>query len=445
VLACPSSVITLSGMRNFIPTQAAGLAALEHFVNGGNAGAKYERNRNTDFGPAPSAANAYAVSHLSPYIRHRMLTETQVLKTTLTRETPEAAEKFIQEVCWRTYWKGWLEHRPEVWQRYTEERDNASAMNPATAKAISQAARGATGIQCFDAWADELVSTGYLHNHTRMWFASIWIFTLNLPWASGADFFMQHLCDADAASNTLSWRWVAGLHTVGKHYLARADNIARYTNQRFNPRGQLNESAQPKTESNTAKRSLNPATNQQENFQSKPISSATVRTQSIDSRSWLLVHDEDLSPDDWLLQEQLAGVIVLNSANTRSTNGVGEVSAAFNQGALNDVTKRLQKRWQLKDQQIIHCGSPAHLAKQLEGHQVFAKAPIVHAWIPVGPTRDALTAPIKQLRSQGATFQSVLSEWDQLAWPHATKGFFQFRTRIPELLHEIGDATGRLV
>ncbi len=78
-------------------------------------------------------------------------------------------------------------------------------------------------------------SAGYLHNHARMWFASIWIFTLRLPWVLGADFFMRHLCDGDPASNTLSWRWVAGLHTRGKTYLARASNIATYTGGRFTP------------------------------------------------------------------------------------------------------------------------------------------------------------------------------------------------------------------
>ena len=61
-----------------------------------------------------------------------------------------------------------------------------------------------TGIEGFDDWARELVDTGYMHNHARMWFASIWIFTLRLPWALGADFFLRHLLDADAASNTLS-------------------------------------------------------------------------------------------------------------------------------------------------------------------------------------------------------------------------------------------------
>lgn len=431
-------------MRNFIASQAAGAFALEHFVAAGKAGLKYERDRNTDFGPVPMSANTLSVSQLSPYIRYRMLLETQVLSKTLARETRLTADKFIQEVCWRTYWKGWLENRSEVWRRYTEERDEISNTNAALAKAIDQATRGATNIQCFDAWVEELVSTGYLHNHTRMWFASIWIFTLNLPWAKGADFFMQHLCDADAASNTLSWRWVAGLHTAGKHYLARADNIFRYTNQRFNPRGQLNESAPPKTESVGAQSRLMGSSNIHPNFQSMPISCATVREKGVDKRAWLLLHDEDLSPDDWLVQDQIAGIIVLNSASTRSANGIGHVSAKFNDGALDDATNRLRRRWHLDDQQVIYCASPTHLAKQLGVQQTFAEARIVHAWIPVGSTRDALTDPVNQLRNQGITFQSVLSEWDQMAWPHATEGFFKFRARIPELLNEIVVSRGSI-
>ena len=63
-----------------------------------------------------------------------------------------------------------------------------------------------------------------------MWFASIWIFTLNLPWELGANFFYKNLLDADPASNTLSWRWVAGLHTEGKFYLARQENIEKFSN-----------------------------------------------------------------------------------------------------------------------------------------------------------------------------------------------------------------------
>ena len=92
---------------------------------------------------------------------------------------------------------------------------------------------GATAIEPFNDWVRELKETGYLHNHARMWFASIWIHTLELPWYLGADFFLKHLLDGDEAVNTLSWRWVAGLHTKGKTYLARASNIEKYTNGRY--------------------------------------------------------------------------------------------------------------------------------------------------------------------------------------------------------------------
>jgi hypothetical protein len=66
-----------------------------------------------------------------------------------------------------------------------------------------------------------------------MWFASIWIFTLKLPWQLGAEFFMKYLFDGDPASNTLGWRWVAGIQTIGKHYLASSSNINKYTNNKY--------------------------------------------------------------------------------------------------------------------------------------------------------------------------------------------------------------------
>tara|TARA_B100001113_G_scaffold339277_1_gene322247 strand:- start:743 stop:1462 length:720 start_codon:yes stop_codon:yes gene_type:complete len=77
-----------------------------------------------------------------------------------------------------------------------------------------------------------------------MWFASIWIFTLNLPWELGARFFLKYLFDGDAASNTLSWRWVAGIQTQGKNYIARESNIRKFTNQRY-LNTILNENASP--------------------------------------------------------------------------------------------------------------------------------------------------------------------------------------------------------
>ncbi|MEM8785493.1 MAG: FAD-binding domain-containing protein, partial [Pseudomonadota bacterium] len=224
------------------PTRAAGLEQLEGFLP--RAGRDYAATRNFDFGPDRRGN----VSVLSPYTRHRLVTEEEIVARVLKRHSRSAAEKFIQEVFWRTYWKGWLEHRPSVWSDYQADvRAAAQALQTASGlrSAFEAAVTGRTGIDCFDFWAEELVETGYLHNHARMWFASIWVFTLRLPWELGADFFLRHLLDGDPASNTLSWRWVAGLHTQGKNYLARASNIAKYTDGRFELAAGLDERAGP--------------------------------------------------------------------------------------------------------------------------------------------------------------------------------------------------------
>ena len=96
----------------FIPTREAGLGRLKAFLP--LAGREYAALRNYDFGQE----NHLSVSMLSPYIRHRVLNETEVLKSVLRSHSQKNAEKFIQEIFWRTYWKGWLEMRPTVWAEY---------------------------------------------------------------------------------------------------------------------------------------------------------------------------------------------------------------------------------------------------------------------------------------------------------------------------------------
>ncbi|MEM6761405.1 MAG: FAD-binding domain-containing protein, partial [Pseudomonadota bacterium] len=215
------------------PSRRAAFARLEAFVP--KAGRQYASGRNTDRG----AGAHTSVSLLSPYLRHRLVLEQEVLAAVRAKHSVQGAEKFISEVFWRTYFKGFLERRPTIWSSYQtdlESQRNAARRDNALAADLADAEAGRTGIDAFDHWANELVDTGYLHNHARMWFASIWIFTLGLPWQWGADFFLRHLLDGDPASNTLSWRWVGGLHTKGKTYLARPDNIARYTEGRFSPK-----------------------------------------------------------------------------------------------------------------------------------------------------------------------------------------------------------------
>mgnify|MGYP001193662889 CR=1 FL=1 len=187
----------------------------------------YSKDRNFDYGQPHNN-----VSTLSPYINRRIISENEVIKVALKNHKIGKIEKFIQEVFWRTYWRGWLELHPWVYKQVNDETSQVAIPNK-------------TGIKCFDHWTEELIETGYLHNHARMWYASIWIFTLKRSWEEGAKFFSDYLIDWCPASNTLGWRWVAGLQTIGKNYIARSENIKTFTNNKFYPENQLNETSSP--------------------------------------------------------------------------------------------------------------------------------------------------------------------------------------------------------
>ncbi|PZN92040.1 MAG: DNA photolyase FAD-binding protein [Alphaproteobacteria bacterium] len=393
----------------FLPGRSAGLDRLNAFVP--RAGHGYATGRNTDPGPGADGA----VSRLSPHVRYRLVTEAEVVAAVLARHSQAAAEKFVQEVLWRTYWKGWLELRPGVWTRFCEDRDRQRDSMPTTG-ALAAAEAGATGIDGFDDWARELVATGWLHNHARMWFASIWIFTLRLPWALGADFFLRHLVDADAASNTLSWRWVAGLQTPGKTYLATADNIARYTDGRYAPQGLAQEAVA---------------------LVEPPVGSAAALPMPAapDPRraSLLLVTPEDLHPesviagaavvagavvvagDDWLWGDTARGFVHASAAETAA-----RIGAQF--GCPVDVVSRIDA------------------AALLAAARACGATQVVTPYAPVGPVADALAQFAPALAREGVTLATVRRSWDTLFWPHATKGFFPFRERIPALLRTAGFA-----
>ncbi|NCU73502.1 MAG: deoxyribodipyrimidine photolyase, partial [Candidatus Fonsibacter ubiquis] len=213
-----------------------GIAKLKEFSE--NHLSNYAKSRNFDYGPSKRDN----VSNLSKYITHRIIDEQEVIQTAHSKFAYIKIEKFIQEVFWRTYWKGWLEMRPRVWTSYIEDLKQLEKQKDSVE--YQQAISGKTSIECFNDWANELIKYNYLHNHARMWFASIWIFTLKLPWQLGADFFLKHLLDGDAASNTLSWRWVAGLQTKGKNYLATKFNINTFSAKKYEVL-KLNDQASP--------------------------------------------------------------------------------------------------------------------------------------------------------------------------------------------------------
>ena len=217
----------------FETTRQGALSKLDHFIE--NEIANYNFKRNFDLGPKEREN----VSCLSPYITHRLINEYETVKIVLKKYPYQKVEKYIQEVFWRVYWKGWLELRPKVWTDFVEDLKIIE-----DDEKLDQAKNGETEIECFNDWVKELKEFNYLHNHTRMWFASIWIFTLKLPWQKGAEFFLKHLYDGDAASNTLGWRWVAGIQTKGKNYVAQSWNIEKFTNNRYQ-KIKLNDNAVP--------------------------------------------------------------------------------------------------------------------------------------------------------------------------------------------------------
>ena len=371
------------------PTRAAALARLAEFAP--RMGRDYAAGRNADPGPG----NRCDVSELSPHIRHRLISEQEVLGTALARHTPSAAFKFVQEVFWRSYWKGYLELRPRMW---TDYRAWVAQADPAVA---ADAMAGRTGIACFDAWVTELKGEGYLHNHVRMWFASIWIFTLRLPWVLGAEFFLANLKDADAASNTLSWRWVAGIQTPGKHYLARADNIARYTDGRFNPVGELDEHAAPLREPGPPPPGALP-----------PADPAPA------GRVALLLHDDDVGfrPTGC----QVVGVGGLCFPGARSILGASPVAETFARAALADGMAAGATALQ-----------PEEVGAWARGLGV---ADIVMPWAPTGWTATMLA----ELQLEGVRLHRLRRDWDSACWPLAQSGFFGLAKRIPSLLQRFG-------
>ena len=142
-------------MTNWIASRAAGEMMLTDFAP--RMGRRYANGRNTDHG---SGAHK-AVSLLSPYVRRRLVLEQDIVATALATHSAEEAEKFIQEVVWRGYFKGWLERRPQVWDSYRIGLDaDIANLDRRQRRDVERAMNGQTGLACFDVWATELAQTG---------------------------------------------------------------------------------------------------------------------------------------------------------------------------------------------------------------------------------------------------------------------------------------------
>ena len=178
-----------------------------------------------------------AVTRLSPWLRHGVLSLAEVRDAALARvRDPAHAVKFISELGWRDYWQRVVAARPEaLWDELEEPvaqlRDGSSA-NSVRAAMPADITSARTGMACVDSFSRQLTETGWLHNHARMWLASWLVHVRQVPWQVGAAWFLEHLLDADPASNNLSWQWIAGTFS-NKPYIFNRKNLERFTRGDF--------------------------------------------------------------------------------------------------------------------------------------------------------------------------------------------------------------------
>lgn len=170
-----------------------------------------------------------AVTRLSPYISRGVISTQYVMRRTLERGyKPAQIQKFLQELAWRDYFQRVAMSHRDLMEKdilRPQPRRAQQGMPAAVAAAV-------TGIQGIDEAVRELVDTGYMHNHCRMYTAAIVCNIGHYGWETAARWMYYHLLDADYASNTCSWQWVAGAFSR-KLYFANQENINRYchTNQ----------------------------------------------------------------------------------------------------------------------------------------------------------------------------------------------------------------------
>jgi hypothetical protein len=374
---------------NFVTTRKEALDVMERYIE--NNISDYTAKRNFDFGPQ----NRKNISCLSPYITHRLISEYEVAKKTLSKHPYQKVEKFIQEIFWRVYWKGWLELRPKVWTDFVEDTKNIENTNE-----YEKAINGETNIDCFNDWVKELKENNYLHNHTRMWFASIWIFTLKLPWQKGAEFFLRELYDGDAASNTLSWRWVAGIQTKGKNYIAQNWNINKFTNNKYKDL-KLNENPQPIID--------------QRDYKISPLSISNNETAS----DKLVFFENELDFQFFNIDNYKKVYCILLANDERQVKLGSKVL-----GYKKNLIKNQIQNFDLKIE-FIEGNKFIELSNKDKDFDIVYPS--------IGENMSFLKRVIKK---NNLNINYLTREEDNYCWQFSNKGYFNFKSNIPKILSQ---------
>ena len=230
-----------------------------------------------------------------------------------------------------------------------------------------------------------------------MWFASIWIFTLKLPWQKGAEFFMQYLYDGDAASNTLSWRWVAGLQTKGKNYSAQSWNISKFTNNKYK-NIKLIENAKPLFDSRE--------------YKITPLSFSYKDN----SNENLIFFENDLNIEtiDLKKYKKIYCVIIENSSRIIKLD---EKVLKFKKKIIEDQKARFDKI------EIIDETKFQNILQSVKSFDL------------IYPCIGENMSFIKRLsKKNNLNFSLILRNEDIYSWQFSNKGYFNFKSNLPKIL-----------
>ena len=349
------------------------------------------------------------VSGLSTFISRGLLKEKTLLKKIIISQHKN--DKFIQEIFWRVYWQGWLENHSKVWESYKNNISNIESKNLYNIANYQEAINGSTSIKPFNEWVKLLKQDGYLHNHERMWFASIWIHYLEIPWQLGCKFFYEHLFDGDVASNLLSWRWVAGLQTLGKKYIATESNINKYTNNRY-----LGLKL-PKIKNiiiENEDRSLN------------SIVKSSLQETYEDCAFMFM--DNNLNLDLFNRLQSKNKILILIRYNLTSIKKSKNV-LNFQKKLFKDFVKlNIKEKIKYYEFEIPNENYKLKLFLKSKGIKN-----IIFDYCRIGYERDLLNNFILKIDDR-ITVHNILDDFYNQSWQYCKKGFFQFRERIPMLL-----------
>lgn len=372
----------------FPSDRRSALERLDEFVRSGVA--DYARRRNF------VNSSHDNVSRLSAALRHRLVSEEEVVAAVLERHRFSVVEKFVQEVLWRTYWKGWLELHPGVWEDYVRHTRGEVG-------AVLSESRGPMA-----AFTAELVATGYLHNHARMWWAAWWCHQCRHDWAQGARFFFDHLIDADPASNTLGWRWVAGLQTRGKAYPLRRGNLEKYWECGGALDG-IDDHAAAFVPVDTADCSRVDLSDYEE---SPP---------RMEGRVALLGHMDDLSIETGSLgATRPAAMALVDSLAERD----GEAKRAWRTKAMNDAGARWSEHFGVAVERLSGWGAVSQWVDGAACDTVVLMAPFA------GPDADAWKPVRSALEVAGVSVVECRRAWDRRFFRYARAGFFPFWKKV---------------